>query len=144
MGLIRTGLLVACVALPSILSAQIRPDQPLRHFLIPMFNEENGFLSWELRGLEGIYKSPRESIIIGLDLTIFSGDEHVRVENRIRSPRARIHLEEGRAEGDSSLFVTGPNFSLTGEDWTWDGTHRAISVRRSARVTFDEAIDILR
>lgn len=122
---------------------QLTPDAPLRHFRIPMFGED-GFKTWELRGVEGIYLSEGESEIVGLDLIVFSGDDRALVENRIRSPRARISMEQSLARGDSSIFVSGPNFSISGEDWTWEGDDRKITVRRAARVTFDEEIDILR
>ncbi len=125
------------------LAAQLTPDAPLRHFRIPMFGDD-GFKTWELRGVEGIYLSAEESEIVGLDLLVFSGDERAIVENRIRSPRARVIMDEARAQGESSIFVSGPNFSLAGEDWTWEGEKRKITVRRSARVTFDEDFDILR
>ncbi|MCC5808605.1 MAG: hypothetical protein JJU00_19920 [Opitutales bacterium] len=108
-----------------------------------MFGDD-GFKTWELRGVEGIYLNSAESEIVGLDLLVFSGDERALVENRIRSPRARVLMEKARAQGETSIFVTGPNFSLAGEDWTWEGEERKITVRRAARVTFDEDFDILR
>ncbi len=135
--------LLALVCLPFGAGAQMTPDAPLKNFRLPMFGE-NGFKEWELRGVEGNYISPEQSEIIGLDLIVFSGDERSLEETRIRSPRARVFMKASRAEGDTSLFVSGLNFSLAGEDWTWDGNAHLITVRQNARVTFDEAIDILK
>jgi len=137
-------LLGLCAGLVSsgLLLAQMVPDAPIRHFRLPMFGE-NGFKSWELRGLQGHYLSPEEALIEGLELVVFSGDETLEVQNRIRSPRALIHLKESRAEGDSSLFVIGPGYEISGRDWTWDGSSRTITVREAVRVAFAGSLDIL-
>lgn len=139
----RAGGLLAFGSLPFIAVGQMTPDAPLRNFRLPMFGE-SGFKEWELRGVEGNYVSPELSEIIGLDLIVFSGDEQAIEETRIRSPRARVFMKDSRAEGDTSLFVSGQNFSLAGEDWTWDGNEQKITVRQRARVTFDEALNILK
>lgn len=121
---------------------QMVPDAPIEHFRLPMFGE-NGYKTWELRGFRGHYLSEEEALVEGLELVVFSGDETVSEENRIRSPRARILLEEARAEGDSSLFVTGPGYEIQGQDWSWDGAERKIIVRKDVRVSFAGSVDIL-
>ncbi len=121
---------------------QMVPDAPIEHFRLPMFGE-NGYKTWELRGFRGHYLSEREALVEGLELVVFSGDEKVAEENRIRSPRARIFLEKARAEGDSSLFVTGPGYEIQGQDWSWDGAERKIIVRKDVRVSFAGSVDIL-
>lgn len=122
--------------------AQMTPDAPIQHFKLPMFGE-NGYKKWELRGLTGHYKSEKEALVEGLELVVFSGDEDLSVENTIRSPRALIHLQESKAEGDSSLFVIGPGYEIQGRDWLWDGLERKIIVRQSVRVSFAGTVDIL-
>lgn len=124
------------------LLAQMVPDAPIRHFRLPMFGE-NGYKSWELRGLTGHYHGPEKAVVEGLELVVFSADEAMLEENRIRSPRATIFLQESRAEGESSLFVTGPGYEIQGRDWSWSGPERKIVVRDAVRVSFSGEIDIL-
>jgi hypothetical protein len=124
------------------LVAQMVPDAPIEHFRLPMFGE-NGFKRWELRGLKGHYYNDQQALVEGLELVVFSGDEAMWEENRIRSPKALIHLKESTAEGDSSLFVTGPGYEIQGRDWTWDGRNRKIVVREAVRVSFAGTVDIL-
>jgi len=124
------------------LVAQMIPDAPIQHFKLPMFGE-NGFKKWELRGLKGHYYSEQQAMVEGLELVVFSGNEAMEVENRIRSPKALIHLQESRAEGDSSLFVVGPGYEIQGRNWLWEGLERKIVVRESVRVSFAGTVDIL-
>ena len=121
---------------------QMIPDAPIQHFKLPMFGE-NGFKKWELRGLKGHYYSEKEALVEGLELVVFSGDAAMQVENRIRSPKALIHLQESRAEGESSLFVVGPGYEIQGRNWIWEGLQRKIVVRESVRVSFAGTVDIL-
>ncbi len=137
-------LLAAVAVIPAgPLPAQMTPDAPLRNFRFPVFAED-GYKIWELQGVEGRYISEKESIILGLDLKTFSADEAMILEHRLRSPRARVFIDEIRAEGDSSIFFTGPNFTLQGENWTWHGQTRTLNVTSRARVTFNDEINILR
>lgn len=124
------------------LLGQMIPDAPIQHFRLPMFGE-NGYKHWELRGLKGHYYSEEQALVEGLELVVFSGDEAMWEENRIRSPKALIHLKESTAEGDSSLFVTGPGYEIQGRNWTWDGKQRKIVVREAVRVSFAGSVDIL-
>lgn len=124
------------------LLAQMTPDSPIQHFRLPMFGD-NGYKKWELRGLKGHYHSEAEALVEGLELVVFSGDESMDVENRIRSPKALIHLQESKAEGESSLFVVGPGYEIQGRNWIWEGLERKIVVRESVRVSFAGTVDIL-
>jgi hypothetical protein len=134
------GLLLGAGAVTVL--AQMVPDAPIQHFKLPMFGE-NGYKKWELRGLKGHYHSPEEAMVEGLELVVFSGDEQVLEENRIRSPKAIIHLKQSSAEGLSSLFVIGPGYEIQGRNWTWNGLERKIVVRESVRVSFAGTVDIL-
>lgn len=125
------------------LNAQMTPDTPLRNFSFPVFGE-GGYKIWELRGVEGRYISETESIIIGLDLKVYSGDANNTLESRLRSPRAHVYLDERRAEGESSLFFSGENFILQGENWSWNGQTKTMKVASDARVIFNDEIDILK
>lgn len=134
--------LFPCGTGPAGLSAQMMPDAPIQHFRLPMFGE-NGYKQWELRGLKGHYHSEEEAVVEGLELIVYSGDAAMWEENRIRSPRARIYLKDSSAEGDSSLFVTGPGYEIQGSNWSWDGPERKIVVREAVRVSFAGSVDIL-
>ena len=123
------------------LLSQMTPDSPIQHFRLPMFGE-NGYKQWELRGLKGHYRGEEQALVEGLELVVFSGGEDLAVENRIRSPQALIFLDESRAEGESSLFVSGPGYEIQGRNWLWDGIDRKIVVRESVRVSFAGTVDI--
>jgi len=123
--------------------AQMRPDAPLEDFRLPRFGEE-GYKVWELRGAAGHYLSEERSAIDGLDLLIFAGDAALTLETRIKSPRAEIDMDAGSAWGESSLFVTGPAFEITGRNWVWDNPTRTLEVKDRARVVFAQKIDLLR
>lgn len=124
------------------LFGQMTPDAPIEHFRLPMF-AENGYKHWELRGVRGHYSNEDQALVEGLELLVYSADADMLVENRIRSPRALIHLKDARAEGDSSLFVVGPGYEIQGRNWTWEGSDRKIIVRESVRVSFSGSVDIL-
>lgn len=146
-GRIRRGLLAATGFMGAsgllALFGQMVPDAPIEHFRLPMFGE-NGYKSWELRGLTGHYLSEEKAMVEGLELVVYSGDASLREENTIRSPRALIDLGRAHAEGDSSLFVTGPGYDIQGENWTWDGAQQRIIVRENVRVAFSGSLDILK
>ena len=125
-----------------VLFAQMVPDAPIQNFRLPMFGE-NGYKHWELRGLKGHYYSEELALVEGLEVVVFSGDEAMWEENRIRSNMALIHLKQSTAEGESSLFMTGPGYEIQGRNWTWDGKQRKIVVREAVRVSFEGSVDIL-
>ena len=124
-------------------SAQMIPDAPIRNFRLPLFGD-NGYKEWELRGLEGHYISEGEARVEGLDLLVFSGDEAMELESRIRSPEAFIEFELSRASGQSSLFMTGPGFEIQGSEWVWEGKEKRLRVSRNARVIFEQQLIILK
>lgn len=125
------------------LQAQIAPDAPIQDFRFPMFNDE-GFRVWEVRGVQGIFIDMENSEIVGLELSVFSGDERDLLSHRILSPRAHINFVERRASGPGSLFVNGPGFQVEGENWTYQGENQRIVIGNRARMTFAESLNILR
>jgi len=118
------------------------PDAPIKDFRLPFF-AENGYKSWELRGLRGHYRGEERALVDGLELAVFSADDAMRREMLIRSPRAKIDFAATRADGASSLFVDGPNYEIAGRNWTWFGAEEKIVVRESVRVSFAGSISIL-
>jgi hypothetical protein len=136
-------LLAAVIAAGTLLTAQMSPDAPIEDFRFPMFNDE-GFKIWEVRGVQGIYIDHQTSQIIGLDLQVFTGDDEMLLTHQILSPSALIHFDRRSAAGDSSIFVTGPGFNLEGEDWSYEGSDDRITIRRKARMTLNQEINILR
>lgn len=125
------------------LGAQITPEAPIRDFRLPMFGE-TGFKAWELQGDEGRYIDEDNSEILGLRLTVFAEDANNTVDYRIESPHARIRLNDSWATGNSSLTLVGPGFSLHGEDWTWNGEARTLTIQRKTRMILEGEIEILK
>lgn len=135
-------ILLVCLLGAGTGSGRMVPDAPITHFRLPMFGE-NGYKSWELRGLKGIYESEDQAIVEGLELEVFSGDEQLLTENLIRSPRAVIHFDTETARGHSSLFVSGPGYQIQGRDWQWYGPNRKIVVKKQVHVSFTGSLNIL-
>lgn len=134
---------VLCGLLSAIpLSGQMTPDAPILHFRLPFFGED-GYKTWELRGLSAEFSGEREVEVESAELVIFAGDERLHILNTIRSPLARIELDAGVARGPSSLFVTGPGFEIEGRTWEWSSKQERLRVTDSARVTFIGSLDIL-
>jgi hypothetical protein len=127
---------------PLSVAAQMIPDAPILHFRLPMFGEE-GYKTWELRGLSGTPVSEVEVSVEGLELLVFSGTADLLEKNRIRSPRALIDFDRSEASGETSIFVTGPGYTIQGSNWMWEGKADRITVREAVRVTFVGELSIL-
>jgi lipopolysaccharide export system protein LptC len=139
--LLKTALLPFAIA--GLCFSQMIPDAPIENFRLPMFGED-GYKSWELRGLRGHYLDETSAIIEGMELVTFDGGAELLVGNKIRSPKALISFKDSTASGESSLFVTGMNFAIQGQDWEWNGKENSITVKSQVRVTFNQQLDLLK
>lgn len=139
----RASLAVIAISFIPLSQAQIAPDAPIQDFRFPMFNDE-GFRIWEVRGVQGVFIDMGNSEIIGLELTVFSGDDRDLLSHKILSPRAHINFTAREASGDGSLFVQGPGFQVEGENWVYEGKSQRIVIGKRARMTFAEDLNILR
>ncbi len=131
--------LCLCVA---CLEAQMVPDAPVHNFKLPMF-ADNGYKSWDLQGRQGIYVNAERIDILGMKLRVFSGDSALRLETYIESPKATVLVCRKQGAGKSEVLIKGPNYTIIGRNWTWDGNTRTIKVREAVRVTFTGEIDYL-
>lgn len=122
--------------------AQMSPDAPITHFRLPFFGED-GFKTWELRGLSAEFSGEHQVRVESLELVVYSGDDRLLVESTIRSPQADIDMQAGTATGPSSLFVVGPGFEIDGRNWSWEAAEERLTIRESARVTFIGKLEIL-
>lgn len=120
------------------------PDAPVQDFVLPLFGDD-GYKVWELRGDTGKISEQELFQIKGMKLRIFEGGAEQRLTATIRSPNATVVLDEKIAAGPDQLWVTAPQFSIEGVDWTWDGGKEMLTVRRNVRVIFkSEMADILK
>ncbi len=141
--ILRVGLLITGLIWSDGLG-QMEPDAPVRDFQLPRFGDD-GYKIWDLRGRRGIYVNPDRIDVEGMRLRLFHPGDPESLQLQIESPRATIYPRENRAEGDGILLVLGPNFSLSGTDWEWEGETDIIRVGANARVAFNEEItDILK
>jgi hypothetical protein len=118
--------------------AEIEPDTRVESFTLRKFSDQ-GVRLWDLSGEEALFLDDQIIRIIELELDLSSAGESNGT--RLRSPEARIYVEDNSASGNGLLFVEGDGYTLRGEDWEWDGDRDTIEVRRGAHVRFDEAID---
>jgi len=120
------------------LPAGIEPDTRVESFTLRKFSDQ-GVRLWDLSGEEALFLDDQVIRIIELELDLSSPGE--AGGTRLRSPQARIYVEDNSASGNGLIFVEGDGYTLRGEDWEWDGEDDTIEVRRRAHVRFDEAID---
>jgi lipopolysaccharide export system protein LptC len=93
---------------------------------------------WDLSGKEAVFVSDNIIRIIEMQLAITSSQD--KEETILRSPNARIYVEDNGATGDGFVYVEGNGFNAEGKDWEWRGVDRKIEIRKGAKVTFDDAI----
>lgn len=140
MGLRRISALL--LGVPLLMLAQMTPDAPIENFRLPLFDAE-GYRLMELRGLRGHYVDTERARVEGVELVVYSEAEGRPEESRIRSPEAMIRFAEARADGASSIYVDGGNYTVQGRDWTWEGRERRLTVRANARVEILGKLEIL-
>ncbi|MGE9290318.1 MAG: hypothetical protein ACQKBT_04970 [Puniceicoccales bacterium] len=129
---------VAFMGLGSVeLSAEVNPDAEVKSFTFRKFNDK-GLRLWDLSGQEAVFVNDNVLQIIQMQLEITSTKE--QGDTVLRSPDARIYVEDNAATGDGFLFVQGDGFDAQGRDWEWRGVERKIEIRKGAKVTFDDAI----
>lgn len=124
-------------------NAQFVPDTPVTNFSLSTFDEATGWKAWVLRGGEGRYINADEIHVVDMSLEVLSGQEDMDVTMRIESPFAIMRLDENKAYGDSTIRLEGDRFSLEGADWQWEGESRDVTIRKDARVTFQQNLDYL-
>lgn len=123
---------------PPPVSAEIEPDTRVESFTLRKFSDQ-GVRLWDLSGEEALFLDNQLIRVIELELDLASTGEGEGT--RLRSPEARIYVEDNSASGNGLIFVEGDGYTLRGEDWEWNGEKDTIVVRRRAHVRFDEAID---
>lgn len=130
-------LLLLLVGSQTAAYADTKPEAEVKSFTFRKFND-NGLRLWDLSGKEAVFVSDNIIRMIDMQLAITSTKD--RDETVLRSPNARIYVEDNQATGDGFIFVQGDGFQAEGKDWDWRGKERKIEIRQGAKVTFDEAI----
>ena len=116
-------------------------DSPIIDFRLAMFDAVNGLKTSDLRGGTAIYYSSELLEVRDFTLTLLRRDGDIF----LRSPKAFLHLKSRRAEGEDSIEVSGPNYSITGQRWTCDEPAKAVTIRDQAKVVFNvPLLDILK
>jgi hypothetical protein len=137
-------IVIGLTAIHSRLVAQMTPNAPVENFRLPMFNEE-GYRSWDLRGAKGIYVDGTHVDVIDMNIRVFTGDEENEVLTEITSPTAAVLLTENKAIGRNTILISSKDYSITGQNWTWDGNNDSFTIEGDVVVTFFEGIgDILK
>lgn len=115
------------------------PDAPIINFRLPMFNNE-GFQAWHVHGEQGIYLSDEQVDIVGMTLTIFSGDEKNLCEATIKSPIASVFLYDNKAQSSDNIEICGDGYTLFGKNWFWDGKSKKIIINQNVKVIFNQSL----
>jgi hypothetical protein len=118
-------------------------DAPILDFRLALFDELSGVKTSDLRGGTAIYHSAELLEVRDFTLTLLHRDGTTTLQ--VQSPKAFLHLKTRRAEGDESIEVRGPNYSITGLHWTCDEPAKAVTIHEQAKVVFNvPLIDILK
>ena len=114
-------------------TTQIAPNQPIVNFRLPDFTPE-GNHSWLLRGSEARYANQGQIEIIGLNLSIFTGQPDGKVETSILSPTAQVRPGEMLVRGLDTIRIIKDQFEATGSDWTYSHRDKKISIGKNVHV----------
>ncbi len=135
--LFTAALIVTGVLISSFAQAKLEHDAEVKSFTFRKFDDQ-GLRIWDLSGQEAVFVSDNVIRIIEMQLAITS--TRTGGKTFLRSPNARIYVEENAATGEGFLFVQGEGYEAEGKDWEWRGAERKIQIREGAKVTFDDAI----
>jgi hypothetical protein len=114
-------------------TTQITPDKPIINFRLPDFTPE-GYRSKLVRGSEARYQPGGVIDIIGLNLSIYTGDADGKVETLILSPSAQVVPAEEIVRGNDSIRVIDDRLEATGSEWTYSHRDKNVSIRKNVRV----------
>lgn len=128
-------LLSAAALAPAQSTTRIATDAPIVNFRLPTFTPE-GFRQWLVRGTEARLVSAKEIDIRELTLTVFSGDEHDRIDTMLLSPLAKVFTDTQVVSGPDSIRVIRDDLEASGKQWTYDHREKRVSMQQKVRVTF--------
>ena len=118
-------------------------DAPIINFRLALFDDETGRKTSDFRGASAIYHGAEQVEIRDFTLTLL--DRKGALALKVASPKALLQIKTRVAEGDDSIDVTGPGYSLAGKRWRCDEPARKIAIREEAHVVFQaQLIDILK
>lgn len=118
-------------------------EAPIIDFHLSLFDDETGRKTSDLRGGTAIYHGTEQLEIRDFTLTLF--DSKGALALKVASPKAHLQIKTRVAEGDESIDVAGPGYSLAGKRWRCEEPARKIAIREEARVVFQaQLIDILK
>jgi|GEM_PF-1964964 len=118
-------------------------EAPIIDFKLSLFDDETGRKTSDLRGGTAIYHGAELLEVRTFTLTIF--DKKGELALKVVSSKALLQIKPRIAEGDDSIDVAGPGYSLAGKRWRCEEPARKIAIREEARVVFQaQLIDILK
>ena len=109
---------------------------PAVNWVVPLFTKDN-FHSMTLRGAKASFPSSGEVEIVGLTLTVFSGDAAGRAETVMLSPAATFLPRQNLAHGDGGVRVIRDDLEATGTQWAYDHAQKKVSLHGRVRVVFN-------
>mgnify|MGYP001366549301 CR=1 FL=1 len=118
-------------------------DAPILNFRLALFDDETGRKTSDLRGSTAIYRSAELVEIRDFTLTLLDRKDAIAL--KVVSPKAMLQIKTRMADGDETIDVEGPGYSLAGKRWHCDEPARKIAIREEARVVFEAPLlDILK
>lgn len=114
---------------------RISSDAPIVNFRLPTFTPD-GFRTSMVRGSEARLVGANQIQVLGLTMTLFSGDQTEKIETMILSPSATLQPDDQTISGDSTIRVINDEFEASGENWRYDHREKRVLITRNVRVAF--------
>lgn len=134
-------LLGSFLACHLLLTGQITPHSALKNFKLPKYNEES-FREYTISGAEGIYDPLGAFTVKEAQLSLYSGDEHQKLQTTITTDSAVFDLKKDFASGDSVIKINDPDFFLQGTGWTIDMKNKRITIQKEGTIRFYESFEL--
>lgn len=115
------------------LFGQIRPDQPVRNYRVPFFDDQ-GIRVWEIRGEEAIWQSDDSIQLNQSTFVLFPQRPERPGVTTITSYSARLFPESKEARGREGVTLDHPIGQGSAQRWTFRESDRRLILE--GEVTF--------
>ena len=113
-------------------TAQVRPEEPIRGFRLPFFDEE-GRRQWEARGEQAVYQEDETVLLEKAKIKVFPrrAEEQPTI---IRSPHARVDVPGEKVSGDQGLTLQTAIGRGSARHWSFAQKDRVLRLEGEVRL----------
>lgn len=126
----------------ALLPGQIRPDQPIRDYRLPFFDEQGRRL-WEMRGREGLLLGDDSIRLRESRITIFPAATQRPGETIVSSTSAHLFPETREAQGTEGVSLQHPLGEGEARTWTYREVDRILTLEGNVTLHLPQALRAL-